>query len=411
MKVAVIGAGAVGMATALQLLHEGHAVTIYDERAPGTACSYGNSGGIGIGLVAPIAMPGIGRQVPRLLLDRDEPLFIDPRHPLRKLPWFWRFWRASRRAEVERISAARASLNRAVMETLTPLLERADAQDLIVHKGMLFVFEGTTPSDGAQMRFAIGRRHGIEARALARAELHDINPDLAADLNCAVLIPGNRHCLDPGALVGRFAAAFAAGGGTLRRESVRNIVPGDGLAIETATGRAPYDRIVVAAGAWSRPFATALGVKVLLESERGYHLMLPSAGLRIGVPTTLADRNVVMTPMADGLRITGIAEFAEPDAPPRWERADNLLVQARRYFPAIDGTGARRWVGPRPSTPDSLPVIGPAPGHPGIIFAFGHGQSGLAHASVTARLVADCLARRPPLIAMQPFAPDRFGRA
>jgi D-amino-acid dehydrogenase len=407
-RIGIIGAGIVGMATALQLQIEGHAVTVFDPRPPGTACSYGNSGGIGIGLVAPIAMPGIGRQALRLLLDPDEPLFIEPRHLLRKAAWFWRFWRASRPRQVERIAAQRAALNHKVLETLEPLLERADARDLLRHAGMNFVFAGAVPSAGAEARFALGRQHGIAAERMSPDELREVLPDLAADIVTGIRIPGNRHCTDPGELVERLAAAVLRGGGGLVPEAVHRIEPGPRPRLVTANGRHGFDAIVVAAGAWSRELAAALGVRVLLEAERGYHLMLPHAGVRMAAPTTLADRNIVLTPMDEGLRITGIAEFAEPEAPTNAARAMNLLRLARRYFPTLDGGEARIWVGPRPSTPDSLPVIGPAPGHRQVVFAFGHGQSGLAHASVTARLVADIVADRPPLLDLSAFAPARF---
>ena len=404
----IIGAGVVGMATALQLQAEGHDVTVFDPRLPGTACSYGNSGGIGIGLVAPIAMPGIGRQAPRLLLDPNEPLFIEPRHLLRKAPWFWRFWQSSRPAEVERIAAQRAALNHKVLETLEPLLVRSGAGSLLRHHGMTFLFAGPRPPAGAEARFDLARRHGIATERLSYAELRERLPGLAPSIETAVHIPGNRHCTNPGLLVERFAEAVATAGGTHRREAVRGIEPGERPTIVTEAGRHAFDRVVVAAGVWSRDLAASLGARVLLEAERGYHLMLPNPNVRMLAPTTLADLNIVITPMDEGLRITGIAEFAEPDSAPREARALNLLRQARRYFPALDGTGARIWVGPRPSTPDSLPIIGRAPGHRDIIFAFGHGQSGLAHASVTARLVADIAAERTPLIDISAFAPGRF---
>lgn len=409
-RFAIIGAGVVGMATALQLQAEGHNVTVFDPRLPGTACSYGNSGGIGIGLVAPIAMPGIGRQAPKLFFDPNEPLFVEPRHLLRKAPWFWRFWRSSWPAEVERVAAQRAALNHKVLETLEPLLARSGAGSLLQHHGMTFVFAGSQPSAGAEARFDLGRRHGIAAERLSHQDLRERLPEVASDIETAIHIPGNCHCTNPGRLVERFAVAVATAGGTHRREAVRGIEPGERPTIVTEAGRHEFDRVVVAAGVWSRELAASLGTRVLLEAERGYHLMLPNAEVRMLAPTTLADRNIVMTPMEEGLRITGIAEFAEPDSAPREARAWNLLRQAKRYFPTIDGTGARIWVGPRPSTPDSLPVIGRAPGHRDVIFAFGHGQSGLAHASVTARLVADIAAERTPLIDISAFAAERFSR-
>jgi D-amino-acid dehydrogenase len=407
-SVIVVGAGIVGMAVALMLQAEGRRVTVYDPRAPGTACSAGNSGGFGIGLVAPIAMPGIVKAAPRLLLDPDEPLFIDPRILPRAVPWFWRFARNSRPDAVRRIAAARAALNHCVRETLDRLVELAGAQRLVRHQGMTFLFGGDRLPGGAEQRFALARAHGIETVALAPDEIAARYPAVASRIRLGVHIPQNLHCTDPLGLVTACAAAFLGRGGRILRAAVEGLVPGLPPAIRVGGETLAADEVVVAAGVWSRALVRPLGCRIPLEAERGYHLMLPRPGIALPAPTTLADRNVVLTPMDRGLRITGVAEFAPVDAPPRFERAFRLLRQAQAYFPALDGTGAEPWMGPRPSTPDSLPVIGPAPGRPGIWFAFGHGQSGLAHASVTGRILADLIARRPPPIDLRPYAPDRF---
>lgn len=404
----VIGAGIVGMSVALSLQRDGHPVTVIDAREPGTACSFGNSGGFGVGLTAPIAMPGLLPALPRMLFDPREPLSLDWRRLPAILPWFARFVASSRPQEVARISAVRAALNALVFETLDPLVKLAGAEDLIERRGMMFVYAAPALSKAAQDRFAIARRHGVEIVELTGAAARDRNPALGAVVKSAVLIPGNRHTVNPGELVARYAKAFVAGGGKFVRAEVRRIEPGEKPLLITEDGHYLADRIVIAAGVWSKFLAAQIGVRVLLEAERGYHLMLGGAQPELTLPTTLADRNIVLTPMQEGVRITGIAEFAAPDAPPRYALADRLLPQAQLYLPGLRDTETKRWMGPRPSTPDSLPVIGPAPGSPNILLAFGHGQSGLAWASVTGKVIADLAAGRPPSIDIGPLSASRF---
>jgi D-amino-acid dehydrogenase len=406
----IVGAGIVGMATALRLQADGLSVTVFDARDPGTGCSEGNSGGFGIGLVAPIAMPGILRQVPRLLLDPEEPLFISPRIFPRALPWFWQFARNARPHRVRQIAAARAALNHQVLDTLMPLVKLAGAEDLVRHEGMVFLFRGDVVPTGAAARFRLSEDHGIATERLDAAEIAGLYPGIATDVRTGVRIPGNWHCTDPLGLVTAFARAFEARGGRIVRADVTALTAsGTGVVAGGATYTACH--VVVAAGVWSRKIIAALGYSVPLEAERGYHLMLPKSGVAFAVPTTLADRNIVLTPMDNGLRITGIAEFAPIDAPPDYSHCDRLLAQAKCYFPKLDGGGAERWMGPRPSTPDSLPVIGQAPRHPGLWFAFGHGQSGLAHASVTAASLGAAIAGRRAGINLTPYGIERFQRS
>jgi D-amino-acid dehydrogenase len=166
---------------------------------------------------------------------------------------------------------------------------------------------------------------------------------------------------------------------------------------------------VVAAGAWSRPLARRLGTDLPLDTERGYHLQLPrEAAVRPRLPVYSTERGQVCTPLAAGLRLAGTVELASLEAPADWRRADLLLANARRWFPEIDGRGAQRWLGFRPSMPDSLPVIARAPKVANAVLAFGHGHCGLMLGARTGELVRDLVLDRLPEIDVAPFRADRF---
>jgi D-amino-acid dehydrogenase len=168
------------------------------------------------------------------------------------------------------------------------------------------------------------------------------------------------------------------------------------------------DGVVVAAGAWSAPLARALGAPVPLESQRGYHVTVHSSNLTLAHTVMAIEDNLMVNPMAMGLRLAGSVEFAGLAAPPRYERADVLLHKGRQLFPHLDVSRTSRWMGHRPCLPDSLPVIGRAPGAANAWLAFGHGHVGMC--AGTGREVAALVAGREPQIDLHPFRPTRFGR-
>jgi D-amino-acid dehydrogenase len=172
-------------------------------------------------------------------------------------------------------------------------------------------------------------------------------------------------------------------------------------------GDLPFDRVVVAGGVWSRTLVRGLGLKVLLEAERGYNTTFPTPPFELPMPIFFHDHGFVASPLADGLRVGGAVEMASPEAPPNYARAAAMRKVMRRYAPSLPETGGREWMGWRPSTPDSIPVIGPHPGDPRIVFAFGHGHLGLTLSAVTARHVASLVAGRPDRM-LKPFGIERF---
>jgi D-amino-acid dehydrogenase len=172
--------------------------------------------------------------------------------------------------------------------------------------------------------------------------------------------------------------------------------------------RVSGSRLVVATGAWSATLAESVGDRVLLDSERGYNTTLPAHGISLSREVIFAERKFVATPLDIGLRIGGAAEFAGLKAPPNYRRSDALLTLGKRFLPGINDQGAVKWMGHRPATPDSLPVIGRSPRVPSIIYAFGHGHLGLTQSATTGALVADLLANRTPGISLDAYSIGRF---
>ncbi len=409
-RVAVVGAGLVGLATALYLQRDGHRVSLHDKGGPGEGASYGNAGIMAVGSILPVGMPGLAWKVPGMLRDPLGPLTVRWSYLLQIAPWLLRMLKHTGREEVTRISGAQASLCLPAIEHYQPLLEAAGATGLVVRSGALYV--ATTEAEWADFEFGIElrRRHGVEIELLGRDELRQMVPALMAGVAGAIFVPGAGHSLNPLAMSQALFALFQSQGGSYHHEEVVDFDLGaDGPTHVVADdGRHATDAVVIAAGAYSRPLAKRLGATVPLDTERGYHVMLPDPGVDVRVPMLFSGLGFGVTPMAEGLRCGGTVEFAGVRAEPNYARADAILAKAKRILPGLRDTGADQWMGRRPSMPDSLPVISRSPRFSNVYLAFGHGHLGLTQAAVTGRMIADMMAGRPPAVDPAPFRADRF---
>ncbi len=405
----VIGSGIVGLAIAYHLLLDGVDVVLVDRDHEGDKASYGNAGGIAVTEVIPASVPGLAWKIPGWLLDPLGPLAVRPRHAFRLIPWLWRFSRAGRPAEVERIATALSALNVRVYDDLLPMLARTGLSGELNRKGALTVYESRIAYDRDEGDWSLKRRHGIETEFLGCSELHAMEPALGPLAECGVFTPQWSHVSDPKHLVDGRRAWLLRQGIALISGSVSGIGCDGPLLVRLQDGRAvAASNIVVAAGAWSGHIARQLGDRVLIESERGYNTTIPEPGIELGREIIFAERKFVATPLSCGLRIGGAAEFGGLEAAANFRRSQALSKLASLYLPDLKPTGGIEWAGHRPATPDSLPVIGGSARHEKVFYAFGHGHLGLTQAATTGRLVADLVTRRTPPIDVAPYAITRF---
>lgn len=411
-QVTIIGAGVVGVCTALYLQRDGHEVTLVDPLPPARGCSFGNGGLIQAAACVPIATPSVLRAVPRMLLDADQPLVIRWRHLLRLMPYLIRFIAAARPSRVEDISKALARLLSIALLSYRPLIAEAGAGALVRPTGELHIYETEKTFEAARAAHELRRRRGMRVEVLGSDDLHRLEPALSPVFERGVFLPEPEQTLDPYDFTAQLAAHFVRNGGLVLQEKVEHIVIGnDGPAeIVTNAARRPVEELVIAAGAWSGRFAALLGSPVPLDTERGYHLMLPEPGIKLKVPLISGDYRFALIQMTRGIRLAGTAELAKLDAPPNYERAERLLKLAQRVLPGLRGEGGTPWMGHRPSTPDSLPVICRSPHHRRAYFAFGHGHLGLTFAAATGRVIADLMAGRNPPVDIDALHVSRYKR-
>ncbi|MFG6158773.1 NAD(P)/FAD-dependent oxidoreductase [Halomonas sp. 1390] len=412
-RVAVVGAGVVGMTTALALQRQGFEVTVLDPEAPGSGASYGNAGFLATELIDPLATPATLRLAPRLLLDPHGALALPLRYLPRLTPWLARFAAAARPTRVTQGREALAALNGVAVAAWRRCLADIGAEEELVASGYLLVWESPAGRARARAQMAHLRHWGHEVEWLEAEALREREPGLTGALSHGLFCPGGHQVRDPHALVTRLAEAFVARGGTLCQARVARLEPrGEGVRLHTDQGPVMAGQAVVAAGAWSHRLAAGLGLSIPLETERGYHLTLPARGQALRQPVGSAERRCVMTPMDCGLRVVGFTELGGLSLAPIRRRYGSLRRHAEALLrdPAgLDDT-AEEWMGFRPTLPDSLPVIDTHPDHAGVHFAFGHQHLGLTQAAVTAELLAARMAGEAPALDLAPYRVTRFSR-
>jgi D-amino-acid dehydrogenase len=410
-RVIVVGAGIVGLCVAWFLQRDGAAVTVLDRDGPGEGTSSGNAGAISAGSVAPLAMPGVLAQVPRMLLDRRAALHIPAPYWPAALPWLWRFVLSARPARVREIADGMAQLLAGAEERHRDILRAEGALELFRDEGQLYLYLDEAHLAKDEAAWALRRAHGLEMRVLDRAGVLALEPEVSAAYRVGVFLPRQGHCVNPLRHARVVARGVARMGGAIRRARVEALTT-EGLrvtGVRAGGERLKAEHVVLAAGAWSAALLAPLGIRVPLESQRGYHVMLPDPGVMPRRPVVPADRKAFLTPMEEGLRVGGTVEFGGTERAPNPTRAALLLEDLLKVYPQARTADARPfWMGHRPCLPDTLPVIGPVRAHPGLWCAFGHGHLGLTASAPTGALLARALLGPAPNADLAPFSIERF---
>lgn len=409
-RIIVLGAGVAGLATALPLVRAGRPVTVIDPLPPAGGSSFGNAGLLSPDTSIPVALPGMLRKVPGWLTDPLGPLAIRPSYLPRAAPWLLRWIRAGRMDRVLAISDAMRALHVGTFDAWRDLLGAGGFSEFVRQAGQVQVWDQAEETPAAALERQLRDRQGIPTQLLGADDLRQMFPGIARHVSRGVLIPGNGNTVNPGRMVQRLAEIFLAEGGDILAERALKLIPREGGTWMVMTNIANHeaDTIVVAGGAWSRYLLDPLGLRIPLETERGYHLFLPDANVMPRTPLLYKSRSFSITPMEGGLRAAGTVEIAGLEAAPNEQRAEQLFGLVRTLFPDLEGGKPRLWMGHRPSTPDSLPVLGPVAGHPGLHLCLGHGHFGMTGGPPSGKLVSDLILGATPRIDAAPYSAKRF---
>lgn len=404
--IAIIGAGVIGMTIALHLVAEGRAVVLVDPEAPGMGASHGNAGTIAPYAVMPVGTPGVLRALPQLLFDQASPLAIRRAGLLALAPWLARFARQSLPAAARRNGVALAQILARAAPGWEDLALHLGAVGLLQRRGALYLYESAAAYAAAGADMAGRRQLGVAVDLIAPAEVAALEPALPA-MEGGAFFPDALFLSDPGRMMRRLAEHLAEAVPILQARAHTITRQFDGMIVEGPDLRLHARHVVIAAGAHSRALARSAGDRVPLDTERGYHVEWDMPSPLLGRPVCPTSRGFYLCPMEGRLRVAGTVELGGLNAPPSPHRVAALVRGTGALFPDL-GPPDRSWMGFRPSMPDSLPVIGPGRSAPEVIHAYGHGHIGMTLAPITARIVADLIAERPPEIDITPFLPARF---
>ena len=406
----VVGAGIVGVCSALWLQRAGFAVTLIDSGGIGEGASFGNAGNISPGAVVPYLIPGIWKEAPGWLLDPEGPLAVRPGYFLKALPWLMAAVRSAGEEAAVRTSRAMHALHSGTLEAYGELTRGTAAADLIELSGQLYVSEKPDSAQGSALTQRMRTEFGVDAVALDWMEIRELEPCLAPIFKSGLLLPKNGRTKNPHHLVTALADIAQRNGARVLRGKVEGF-QFEGAAVKAVIvdGKAQAaQRVVIAAGAASRDLAAQLGSRLPLEAERGYHITIADPGVMPRMPVTNTDAKFACAPMNVGLRLAGTAEFGGINAEPNWQRTEVLKRQAQRMFPGVRLDSVSTWSGNRPSLPDGLPVLGRSRLFDNAWFAFGNSHFGMSAGPVMGKLAAELVAGQRSSVDITPFRSTRF---
>lgn len=409
-NVVVIGAGIVGVSTALWLLRDGHAVTLVDRSDPGEGTSFGNAGLLASAATLPVPMPGLLRKAPRMALDPRQPLYLRWRHLPQLLPWLRQY-----------LGHASFEAARKRADAILPLIGDSLADHQALASGTLaekyvhacdYVYGYANRAGFEADRFSWQTRaeQGFDFSVLEGAEIRAYDPVYSDAIGCAAVLPGHGRISDPGEYVKALAKAAETMGARFIKAEVSDILHHDrkisGVRIKGET--LPCDAAVLTAGVWSKRMAETLGLTVPLHPESGFHMELWGPSLMPRAPLMFAAGKFVITPMEGRIRLAGMVGYGGMDAPAPKAPYRMFLRHLKAAMPNLTWESTREWMGHRPSVTDSLPLIGAVPGIEGAFTGFGHDHVGLTGGPKTGRILAQLIGGNRPNIDIAPFAPGRF---
>ena len=408
VDVIVLGAGVVGVSAAYAARQRGMSVILVDRSEPASETSYGNAGILSSGSILPLNQPSLWKSLPKYLGNRHHALRWDPAWAMRNPGWIVRFLANATPAQTKPRATALRALTGASLKLHREWIVKAGAPERIRETGWLKAWRG----DGtvaAKAEQALLAEYGVRSEVLDRQGISALEPNILPVYTVGLLHSETASVDSPGNVVKAYARMYAGLGGEIRQAEIRSIMPdGDGWRTVLSDGEIRARHVVVALGPWSADLLRPLGYRVPLAFERGYHREFkPNPARALLRPIHDADGAFLMTPMQNGIRVTSGVELTARDAPSSYAQLDMVVPLARSVVEFGEAVG-EPWRGARPTLPDSLPMIGPAPRHKGLWLAFGHQHIGFTTGPATGAVIAAMIGGTQPPFNAAPFSPGRY---
>jgi D-amino-acid dehydrogenase len=378
-------------------------VTLVDRRGPGEETSAGNAGILSYSNITPLADPALLSRLHRLLLNLDTDFLMHYPHMPSLMPWLLRFLGRCQRDTYLLDGAAMSALTLASIDLHKQWIEAAGVQSLLNRGGGLKLYRNRQTFVRDQLERELLQRCGVQHTLLNADQVYQLEPDLNRVFSQGVLIDESISIRNPEKLCKAYAQMFIQAGGQVTRAAVKALRPaGDGWELTTDEGTQSADKLLICMGAWTPELIAQLGYANPLAIERGYHMIVsPAQGRQLSRPIFDVDASYVMSPMEMGLRVTTGTNLTRRETRPDPRQLNRVMPRVREAFPVDRQLLKEPWMGRRPTVPDTLPIIGPAPRHENLWLAFAHSHMGLTLGPISAVLIANFISGE-----QQPFSPE-----
>ena len=407
-KVAVVGAGIVGVCSAFFLQKSGFEVTLIDKEDPGSMTSFGHACTFADYANIPVNSPSLFKTIPTMLLKSNGPLSVDLFYILKNLPWAFHFLSNCRKKKVEQIAGSLADLLQHSRLSYDNIFQEVDVSQYIKNNENIYIYDSKKSYEEALLSTYLRNKNNLKVKELTRKEVHDLEPNLAPVYHAGQLFIGSRHTTNPLAITKKIFEVFLQRGGKYKKENVKNLIQKeDSIIVVLDQEQIEFDEIVISAGAWSNIIAKMIGEDFPLDTERGYHVLFKTNEKLIDRPIGWSQSGFYLIQIEEGIRAAGTVEIAGLYKKPNIQRIKMIENQARKILPLL-GEVKKDWMGFRPTLADSLPVIGQSLKNKKILYAFGHQHLGWTLGAVTGHIIDSLVKEQQTNIDIKAFSPHRF---
>ncbi len=408
-NILIIGAGIVGVSTALWLQRDGHHVTLIDKEGPAAGASFGNAGVLTSSSVVPITVPGLWRKAPKMLFSSDQPLFIRWRYLPKLLPFLWKYMKQATDTAVQPVSDGLTQLLHDAPDQHLALAKGTEAQKYVSTDDYIYAYADKAAFDVDAYGWNIRDQHNVKYQKLDANALAAYDPVLKGIFGYGIKCQNHGRITDPGAYVTALADHFKAKGGTILAKEVQDFDIEDGRCkgISTTSGTLKADKYILTTGAWSSAWEKVLGINVPMESERGYHIEFTNPSITLQSPVMVTSGKFVINSMNGRMRCAGVVEFGGLENPASSAPINLLKKQMATLFPQMTYDHVDEWMGHRPATADSLPIIGVSPKASNVFLGYGHQHVGLSAGPKTGRWLAKLATGAPINSDLSAYAANR----
>ena len=407
-RIAVIGAGIVGICTAYFLQKSGFKVSLFDKELPGTMTSFGHACTFADYANVPVNDPFLIRKLPSMLIKDDGPLSVDFFYILKNLPWAFNFLKNCRKEKVEEIASSLANLLHHAKLSYDHIFEDVKVSEFIKNEEFISIYDSKESFNNAQYARSLRKKNNIKMKHLSKKDILDLEPNLSPIYYSGQLFLGSRYTTNPLAISNKIFESFLQGGGQYINENVINLLNKENL-IEVCLEqkKIEFNQVVITAGAWSKSLGKMIGDDFPLDTERGYHVLFNVDKKLIDRPIGWSKSGFYLVQIEEGIRAAGTVEIAGLNKAPNQKRIKMIELGARKLLPQL-GSVKSTWMGYRPTLPDSMPIIGRSNKNKNILYAFGHQHIGWTLAAVTGKAINELAKGSEPNFDISAFSPNRF---